>query len=541
MFDNTSNKPREEGSRSNFEFKTNLKLSNKENLNYSEPKFNKGGVNINFSGQNPFLNFRETKTPQLNFKMREKEKTSPMKINFSKDFFTRDNTEILSNSGFGNNFSKTNQKLNFNFKNREEKEFLVEEEKNIFSATSVKSKYSINSFESSKNLAERENINQGPLNLNFEKYSENYENSLNSEKVENNYFINNNSENESQKKSKNNNYIIDFGFGLNNKENKKPTLSLSDSRNLMNNLSKRSKTGEEQIQNLDINNILNSFQNNLNSNNSYSQNFCQKEEFLKSESKTSQSFSNQLNQNSQNSKTNQFNEFNNPFSYSKSNISSINSPLNSDYNSIINYSFSSNTAYNNHQINIPSPNLTLSSISSFSSIPSSISGFSSVYSDCSYNNNASKTTNFASSERARSFASINQSVSNFNSVMNSAVNSGVNSVVNTQALNNLNDFSGANYFNIPECENENEESQRNSCIKGGSGSNSENNNFIQYEKNLFIPKEKNNDERYKLLKINKVLKKPEFAPNRSAKKVSDLNRFDKGEMADDRKKIKIND
>lgn len=59
----------------------------------------------------------------------------------------------------------------------------------------------------------------------------------------------------------------------------------------------------------------------------------------------------------------------------------------------------------------------------------------------------------------------------------------------------------------------------------------------EYEKNLLISKEKKNDEVYKLLKVKNNLRKPEVSLSSSAKKITDMKKFDEDCQIDDGNKI----
>jgi hypothetical protein len=102
-------------------------------------------------------------------------------------------------------------------------------------------------------------------------------------------------------------------------------------------------------------------------------------------------------------------------------------------------------------------------------------------------------------------------------------------------VNNFgNAFENTNY--IPEDENETDESFSQQ-FKDQNASSS--NPFLkEYEKKLLIPKEKKNNESYKLLKINKNVKRVEASTFSSTRRINDYKKMDTDEC-DDRKLIHI--
>jgi hypothetical protein len=504
MFQHNSQKHQQEGSKTLFKIPSNLNFSSKENLKLGESNSVKEESKIKFSNSNntnPFLNFKENKTPLLNFKFREREndKTSPTKLNFSREFRTREATEIQESSD-KINCSKTEVKIKLNFDE--------EIRNNMFSVTSKKSRDTTSCY---KKIFKKENLFLEKENICLEsekKLSLNFENSSKAQLQVH-----------KSQDSKNMDCLIDFGLKI---DNKKPSLSLSDSRSVMSNFSKRSKVGGENsvsMQNLNVQNIQNNFlnisnvSNNLNSNsNFFSVNNSQicNNNFVKPESISSKSLSN---------------PFDKSFCLSGPlSVSSLNS-MNSNFSNFLNSSFNSNGAYNGQPISLGSENQTLSSMSPFSYFTGSLSGFSSVYSDYS-SCNESNTTNFTSNERARSFFSFNQSVSQFSSTGNSQ---------NLISHNNIsNGLDNVNYFKIPELENETEDSNYNSRESiSSSGINESNEHSLQeYERNLLIPIEKKNDEKYKILKINKTVRKIQVPPNKSVRKWDEFKTHDNGDCDD---------
>lgn len=447
MFDQNCLKDQQKVSKSILDAPNNRNFSSKENIKLGDSNFKFEENKLNFRNSsinpNPFLNFKENKTPLLNFKIKEREndKTSPIKINFSREFRTREATEIQESSDKIDkidkkdkiNCSKTEVKIKLNFD---------EENRNIFSVTSKKSKEASSCF---KNIFKKEN-------LFLEK-----ENTFNTYNTYNTYNI------------CNNDYLYI--------DNQKIGDSIS-------------------LQNLNVNNIQNDL---LNITNNDIQSIKSKKSIksIKSDSINS-----------------------NPFdkSFCKS-VSSISSK--SDFSNILNNSFYSNMSYNGQPISLGSEVRTFSSMSSFSNFTGSISGFSSVYSDYS-SYNESNTTNFTSNERAKSFLSFNQSVHSV-SHFSSSGNSQNNLITsNTNNANNINSniLDNGNYFKIPELENETEESNYYSRESIGSKDKSDSNeNFLEeYEKKLLIPIEKKNDEKYKILKINKFARKTEIPPNKTVRK-----------------------
>lgn len=420
----------------NFSSKENIKLGDSY-FKFEENKLNfRSSSNTNPSNpSNPFLNFKENKTPFLNFKIKERDndKTSPTKINFSREIRTREATEIQESSD-KINCSKTEVKIKLNFD---------EENRNMFSVTSKKSKEASSCF---KNIFKKEN-------LFLEK-----ENTFNTYNICNNDYL----------------YI----------DNQKIGDSIS-------------------LQNLNVNNIQNDLLNITN-------NDIQSIKSIKS-----------IKSDSINS-----NPFDKSFCKSSS-VSSISSK--SDFSNILNNSFYSNMSYNGQPISLGSEVRTFSSMSSFSNFTGSISGFSSVYSDYS-SYNESNTTNFTSNERAKSFLSFNQSVSHFSSSGNSQNN------LITSNTNNINSniLDNGNYFKIPELENETEESNYYSRESIGSMDKSDSNgNFLEeYEKKLLIPIEKKNDEKYKILKINKFARKTEMPPYKTVRKWEEFKTHDNQDYDD---------
>lgn len=82
---------------------------------------------------------------------------------------------------------------------------------------------------------------------------------------------------------------------------------------------------------------------------------------------------------------------------------------------------------------------------------------------------------------------------------------------------------------ISECQNEIEESLNTQPHQKDNDNNKYNASDIfhnEADKHLLITKEKRNDEIYKLLKVKKIVRKPEVSVNSSARKITDLKKYD---------------